>query len=106
MDQIRKSIMTVRRSLPLRAKSEIEESIRIRVEELEKKEAPSSIEKYAIAAGRKALYDLSRVKTEAEGVEVITAWTRMSLSENVDEKRLVVSQIGSALLATDFEKVV
>ena len=104
MNPVIRSISEARKAVSLRPKSAVAGEIRARLTELESKGGLESIERYAAAVARKALFDLSRVAGQEDGISMVAAWIRMSLSEPVDERRLMVSQMGSVLLCTDFQE--
>ena len=104
MDRLTAAIREARRTLPLRPRAQFEAEVRQRLDQIMSKEDLDPIEKFAASAARKLLFDLARVRSEADGVALVRAWVRLSLSEGVDERRLVVAQLGSALLCVDFKE--
>lgn len=99
----RDAIRTARSKMDLRPRSQVVSDIRRRVEALSGSPA-GSIEWFAASVGRLAVRDLTAARSEADIIRTVESWVRASLCETVDERRAVVSQLGSAILAADLKE--
>lgn len=94
------SVRDVRARLKLRPRDEVLAEIEARVAELSAKEG--RMEAFAAEAGKRAARLIREVRTQEHVVIVLSSWTSLSAAEPEPDRRLVLMEIGAALLSTDF----
>ena len=92
------------RSRSLRPLSEVKIEIEDSIRELELKSSHSSLERFAILLGKSVVRRLNHIRTEQDAIILIASLVKASLEEPEIGRRLIVSKIGSVLLATDFSE--
>jgi dihydroxyacetone kinase DhaKLM complex PTS-EIIA-like component DhaM len=93
-------MLQARSRIDLRSRSESISEIESRVRQLEA--ADGDVEVFAAEAGKAAIGQIKGIRTIAQLADAVSYWMAAAAAEKDVDKRMVMMELGSAVLSTDY----